>query len=203
MKTQLQSNYYGKAHLDCYSGYCHPCEGRDPFKMDSRFRGNDTVRGGNDTVRGGNDTVRGNAKRRDNTAGFTLIEVMVVVVILGILAAIIVPKIMSRPEQARIVKVKQDILAIQGALDLYKLDNGFYPTTDQGLQALVSKPTTPPEPRNWKSDGYLEEVPLDPWGEAYQYANDDEKVRISSFGPKGRDGNSEIGNWNMNDQQSA
>src|SRR6187455_1044884 len=89
-----------------------------------------------------------------NIRGFTLIEVMVVVVILGILAAIIVPKIMSRPEQARVVKVKQDILAIQSALDLYKLDNGRYPTTDQGLQALVAKPTVDPIPRNWKSDGY-------------------------------------------------
>jgi len=136
-------------------------------------------------------------------AGFTLIEVMVVVVILGILAAIIVPKIMSRPEQARKVKVKQDILAIQSALDLYKLDSGRYPTTDQGLQALVTKPTTPPVPRNWKSDGYLQDIPMDPWGEKYQYLNDDEKVRIFSFGPSGRDGNSEIGNWNMNDVEGA
>ena len=134
-------------------------------------------------------------------SGFTLIEVMVVVVILGILAAIIVPKIMSRPEQARIVKVKQDIIAIQSALDLYKLDNGMYPTTDQGLEALVKKPTTPPVPRNWKSEGYLQDVPVDPWGEAYQYINDNDKAKIFSFGPKGRDGNSEIGNWNMNESE--
>ena len=132
-------------------------------------------------------------------AGFTLIEVMVVVVILGILAAIIVPKIMSRPEQARIVKVKQDILAIQSALDLYKLDNGIYPTTDQGLQALVTKPTISPVPRNWKSEGYLQEVPMDPWSQQYQYMNDNEKLRIYSFGPKGKEGNSEIGNWNINE----
>jgi len=130
------------------------------------------------------------------SAGFTLIEVMVVVVILGILAAIIVPKIMSRPEQARAVKVKQDLLAIQSALDLYKLDNGVYPTTDQGLQALVSKPTASPIPQNWKSDGYLQQLPTDPWGQAYQYTNDNEKVRIFSYGPKGKEGNSEIGNWN-------
>jgi general secretion pathway protein G len=129
--------------------------------------------------------------------GFTLIEVMVVVVILGILAAIVVPKIMSRPEQARIVKVKQDILAIQSALDLYKLDNSFYPTTDQGLNALITKPTTDPIPRNWKSDGYLQHLPTDPWGEAYQYINDNEKLKIFSYGPKGKDGNSEMGNWNM------
>lgn len=129
--------------------------------------------------------------------GFTLIEVMVVVVILGILAAIIVPKIMSRPEQARMVKVKQDILAIQSALDLYKLDNGFYPSTDQGLQALVTKPTSEPLPNNWKSDGYLQRLPTDPWGHAYQYVNDDESLKIYSFGPKGKEGGNEIGNWNM------
>ena len=124
------------------------------------------------------------------SSGFTLIEVMVVVVILGILAAIIVPKIMSRPEQARIVKVKQDLLAIQSALDLYKLDNGRYPTTDQGLDALVKKPTTSPIPANWKSEGYLQQLPNDPWGEAYQYTNEDEKLRIWSYGPKGKEGNS-------------
>src|SRR5579862_7165941 len=110
-----------------------------------------------------------NISKIQRVAGFTLIEVMVVVVILGILAAIIVPKIMSRPEQARIVKVKQDILAIQSALDLYKLDNGMYPTTDQGLNALVTKPTSSPIPQNWKNEGYLQQLPVDPWGEAYQY----------------------------------
>jgi len=136
-------------------------------------------------------------------SGFTLIEVMVVVVILGILAAIIVPKIMSRPEQARIVKVKQDISAIQSALDLYKLDNSIYPTTDQGLQALVTRPSAPPVPRDWKSDGYLQDLPMDPWGETYQYMNDNEKVRIFSYGPKGKDSNSEIGNWNMNEAKTS
>lgn len=137
-----------------------------------------------------------------NSAGFTLIEIMVVVVILGILAALIVPKIMSRPEQARMVKVKQDITAIQSALDLYKLDNGVYPTTDQGLQALVTQPTTPPVPRDWKADGYLQDLPTDPWGEAYQYLNDNEKLRIFSYGPGGKDSNNEIGNWNMNQVKS-
>ncbi|HEU5281361.1 MAG TPA: type II secretion system major pseudopilin GspG [Gammaproteobacteria bacterium] len=130
--------------------------------------------------------------------GFTLIEVMVVVVILGILAAFIVPKIMSRPEQARMVKVKQDILAIQSALDLYKLDNGFYPSTDQGLQALVTEPTDPPLPSNWKSDGYLDELPLDPWGQPYQYIDEGEKAKIYSDGPGGKDSDQPIGNWNMN-----
>lgn len=134
--------------------------------------------------------------------GFTLIEVMVVVVILGILAAVVVPKIMSRPEQARMVKAKQDILAIQSALDLYKLDSGFYPSTDQGLQALVSKPTSEPIPRNWKSDGYLQQLPVDPWGLSYQYMNDNDKLRIFSYGAKGKEGNSEIGNWNMDNANS-
>jgi general secretion pathway protein G len=133
---------------------------------------------------------------RKKIIGFTLIEVMVVVVILGILAAVVVPKIMSRPEQARLVKVKQDILAIQSALDLYKLDSGIYPSTDQGLAALVKKPTSTPIPQNWKSDGYLRQIPTDPWGEPYQYLNDDEKLRIFSYGPKGKEGHSEIGNWN-------
>lgn len=130
-------------------------------------------------------------------AGFTLIEVMVVVVILGILAAVIVPKIMSRPEQARIVKAKEDIASIQSALDLYKLDNGVYPTTDQGLQALVTKPTSDPIPRNWKSDGYLQKLPVDPWGQAYQYVNDNEKIKIFSYGSKGKEGDSEISNQNI------
>ncbi len=129
-----------------------------------------------------------------NSSGFTLIEVMVVVVILGILAAIIVPKIMSRPEQARIVKVHQDILAIQNALDLYKLDNGMYPSTDQGLQALVTKPTNAPVPNSWNADGYLKDVPTDPWGQPYQYENNSDQVRIYSFGPKGKEGGSEIDN---------
>jgi general secretion pathway protein G len=128
--------------------------------------------------------------------GFTLIEVMVVVVILSILAAIIVPKIMSRPEQARIVKAKQDTLAIQSALDLYKLDNGFYPSTDQGLQALMTKPTGEPTPQNWKADGYLQQLPNDPWGNAYQYVNEHEKLHVFSYGPKGKEGDSEIDNLN-------
>ncbi len=133
-------------------------------------------------------------------SGFTLIEVMVVVVILGILAAVIVPKIMSRPEQARIVKTKQDIAAIQSALDLYKLDNGSYPTTDQSLQALITKPTTDPIPRNWKSDGYLQKLPEDPWGQAYQYLSDNEKLKIWSYGPKGKEGESEISNLNSDEK---
>ncbi len=130
--------------------------------------------------------------------GFTLIEVMVVVVILGILAAMVVPKIMSRPDQAKIVKAQQDVMAIQGALDLYKLDNGFYPTTDQGLQALVKKSDSDPVPQNWKDGGYLQTLPIDPWNKPYQYLNPGVhgEIDIFSYGPTGKAGDSEIGNWN-------
>lgn len=133
--------------------------------------------------------------------GFSLIEIMVVVVILGILASIVVPKIMSRPDEARIVKAKQDILAIQNALDLYKLDNGVYPTTDQGLSALVTKPTTAPEPRDWKA--YLKRLPVDPWGREYLYLNPGQhgEIDIFTLGAEGQPGgqgiNAEIGNWNV------
>lgn len=132
-------------------------------------------------------------------SGFSLIEIMVVVVILGILASIVVPKIISRPEEARIVKAKQDVLAIQNALDLYKLDNGSYPTTDQGLIALVEKPSSNPIPSNWKT--YLKSVPKDPWGRDYLYLNPGEhgEVDVFTLGPTGQPGgtgnNAEIGNW--------
>jgi len=129
--------------------------------------------------------------------GFTLIEIMVVVVILGILAAILVPKIMNRPEQARIVKAKQDVLAIENALDLYKLDNAVYPTTDQGLKALVEKPTSDPVPQNWQEGGYIKTISPDPWGNPYQYVNDNGDIKIFSYGAQGPGGNTkdEIGNW--------
>jgi len=133
--------------------------------------------------------------------GFSLIEIMVVIVILGILASLVVPKIMSRPDEARIVKVKQDILAIQNALDLYKLDNGDYPTTDQGLQALVQKPTIEPVPRNWQP--YLKDLPKDPWDRPYMYLNPGEhtEIDIFTYGPTGQAGgtgkNATIGNWDL------
>ena len=136
-----------------------------------------------------------------NSKGFSLIEIMVVVVILGILASIVVPKIMNRPDEARVVKAKQDILAIQNALDLYKLDNGNYPTTDQGLIALVEKPSTNPIPQEWKT--YLQSVPKDPWGRDYLYLNPGEhaEVDIFTYGASGQPGgkgiNAEIGNWDV------
>jgi len=132
--------------------------------------------------------------------GFSLIEIMVVVVILGILASLIVPKIISRPDDARIVKAKHDVLGVQNALDLYRLDNGFYPSTDQGLLALVEKPTTTPAPRNWKA--YLKSLPKDPWGRDYVYLNPGQHgdVDVFTFGANGQPGgqgaHTEIGNWN-------
>jgi general secretion pathway protein G len=102
--------------------------------------------------------------------GFTLLEVMVVV-ILGILAALVVPKIISRPDEARVIAAKQDIASLMQALKLYRLDNQRYPTTEQGLQALVAKPTSVPIPLNWKPGGYIERLPKDPWGNLYQYLN--------------------------------
>jgi general secretion pathway protein G len=136
-------------------------------------------------------------------AGFTLIEVMVVVVILGILAAIVVPRIMERPDEARIIKAKQDIRVLQSALDLYRLDNFRYPTTDQGLESLVQKPSIPPEPPHWKEGGYVDRLPKDPWGQPYQYLSPGQKgpVDIFSLGTDGQVGgegkDADIGNWNL------
>ena len=138
---------------------------------------------------------------RRTEGGFTLIEIMVVVVILGILASVVVPKIMDNPDKARMVKAKNDVQAIKGALDLYKLDNFNYPSTDQGLQALVQKPSGTPEARNWKDGGYLDGVPKDPWGNEYQYLNPgvNATVDIFSYGadgrPSGEGPSADIGNW--------
>ncbi|MEW6611934.1 MAG: type II secretion system major pseudopilin GspG [Pseudomonadota bacterium] len=143
------------------------------------------------------------SRARLREGGFTLIEIMVVVVILGILAALVVPKIMSRPDEARIVAARQDISAILQALKLYKLDNYRYPTTEQGLQALAVKPTTQPIPPNWKPGGYLEKLPKDPWGNNYQYLNPGTHGEIDVFslgadGAPGGEGNdADIGSWNL------
>ena len=120
--------------------------------------------------------------------GFTLIEVMVVVVILSILAAIVVPKIMDRPDEARITKAKQDIRALEAALNLYKLDNFIYPTTDQGLEALVQPPTIAPEPPKWKQGGYLDRMPQDPWGKSYLYLSPGDQGRAFDLYSLGADG---------------
>ena len=135
--------------------------------------------------------------------GFTLLEVMVVVVILGILAALVVPKIISRPDEARAIAAKQDIASLMQALKLYRLDNQRYPTTEQGLQALAVRPATAPVASNWKSGGYVERVPKDPWGNAYQYLNPGVRGELDIFsmgadGAPGGEGNdADIGSWNL------
>jgi len=136
--------------------------------------------------------------------GFTLIEVMIVVVILGILASIVVPKIMGRPDEARATRTQQDIRAVGAALDLYRLDNFSYPTTDQGLEALVTKPGNLPQGAHWKQGGYLDKVPADAWGRPYYYLRPGVhgEYDLYSFGADGVEGGSEanadIGNWTLN-----
>ncbi|MDD2915233.1 MAG: type II secretion system major pseudopilin GspG [Gallionella sp.] len=135
--------------------------------------------------------------------GFTLLEVMVVVVILGILAALVVPKIISRPDEARVLAAKQDIASLMQALKLYRLDNQRYPVTEQGLQALVTQPTVAPLPPNWKSGGYVERLPKDPWGNPYQYLNpgvhgDMDIFSAGADGAPGGEGNdADIGSWTL------
>ena len=137
------------------------------------------------------------------TKGFTLIEIMVVVVILGILAALVVPKVMSRPDDAKIIAATHDIGALMEALKLYRLDNNAYPATDQGLLALVQRPTSLPIPPNWKTGGYLERLPKDPWGHEYQFLNPGLRGEIDVFslgadGAVGGEGkNADIGSWGL------
>jgi len=140
---------------------------------------------------------------RTRHSGFTLIEIMVVVVILAILAALIVPKVMSRPDEARVVAARQDVAAILQALKLYRLDNVRYPTTEQGLAALVARPTIAPVPPNWKAGGYLERLPKDPWGNAYQYLNPGVRGEIDVFSlgadgaPGGEGFDADVGSWHL------
>jgi general secretion pathway protein G len=137
--------------------------------------------------------------------GFTLIELMVVIVILGVLAGLIVPRIMGRPDEARQLKAKMQIESLETALKLYKLDNGAYPSTDQGLEALVTQSETPPVPRKWREGGYLEKgkVPVDPWGNTFVYLSPGVHgdYDISSYGADGVSGgddkNSDINNWEI------
>lgn len=134
-------------------------------------------------------------------SGFTLIEIMVVVAIIAILGATVVPLIMDRPEQARVVRAKTDIATLSAALDLYNLDNFNYPSTEQGLEALVERPSGDPEPANWKSSGYLKNLPKDPWGRPYEYLSPGEggDYDIISLGRDGAEGGTEydadISNW--------
>ncbi|NIB44466.1 type II secretion system major pseudopilin GspG [Pseudomaricurvus alkylphenolicus] len=137
---------------------------------------------------------------RKEQRGFTLIEIMVVIVILGILAALVAPNILGRTGEARITAAKSDINSISNALDLYKLDNFTYPSTDQGLEALVTQPSGFPEAPNWNPDGYLKSVPKDPWGNDYLYVSPGENggFDLYSLGADRREGgegdNADIGN---------
>jgi len=141
------------------------------------------------------------AARRRRRAGFTLIELMVVIMILGVLAALIVPRVMTRPDEARAIAARQDIAQIMQQLRLYRLDNSRYPTSEQGIQALVTKPSSGPIPNNWKS--YLDKVPNDPWGKPYQYLNPGIRgeIDVFSLGADGQTGgtgaDSDIGNWDL------
>lgn len=139
-------------------------------------------------------TLRGAVQR-----GFTLIELMVVLVIIGVLAALIVPNVLDRADDARVTAARTDITNISQALKLYRLDNQRYPTAEQGLQALVARPTAGPVPNNWKP--YLEKLPNDPWGRPYQYLNPGIKgpIDVMSFGADGQSGgegkDADIGSW--------
>ncbi|WP_423226995.1 type II secretion system major pseudopilin GspG [Marinobacter halodurans] len=129
-------------------------------------------------------------KQLNRNAGFTLIEIMVVMVILGLLVAIVAPNILGRSDQARVTVAQTQMSNIANALDLYRLDNGSYPSTQQGLQALVTKPSGSPEPKNWNPDGYLKSVPEDPWGNEYQYISPgvNGPYDLFSYGSDGREG---------------
>ena len=139
-----------------------------------------------------------NIKRR----GFTLIEIMVVLVILGVMAALVVPRVVGRTDDARKVAAQSDIASIMNALKLYNLDNMRYPTNQQGLEALATRPSIAPIPNNYKDGGYLEKLPTDPWGNPYQYHNPGRhgEVDVYTFGPDGQSANGDnapgvIGSW--------
>lgn len=144
-------------------------------------------------------------RKADRCRGFTLIELMVVIVILGILAGLIVPRIMGRPDQARQLQARMQIESISTALKLYRLDNGMYPSTEQGLQALVTPPTTGNIPRNWREGGYLERgrVPKDPWGNDFIYLSPGmhDEFDIISYGadgvPGGEGKDADITSWDI------
>ncbi|MBV1876387.1 MAG: type II secretion system major pseudopilin GspG [Pseudomonadales bacterium] len=128
----------------------------------------------------------------NRSAGFTLIEIMIVVVILGILGSLVVQNIFGRTDQARVVAAQSDIESIGSALELYRLDNGVYPSTDQGLDALVNEPSGFPEARHWNEEGYLKKLPVDPWDEPYLYFSEARSYEIYSYGADRKEGGESI-----------
>lgn len=144
-------------------------------------------------------------RARQQQGGFSLVEILVVLVIMGLLISVVAPTVLNRADEARIQKAYADFKAIETALKIYRLDNYVYPTTEQGLQALVSPSNLDPQPRNFKDGGYLQEVPLDPWGRPYLYMSPGEhgEVDIYSLGADGLSGgegqNADIGNWKEQD----
>jgi general secretion pathway protein G len=129
---------------------------------------------------------------KSRAGGFSLIEILVVVVIMGILGAIIVPNLLGRPDQARVAAAESDLRALSNALDMYRLDNFNYPSTDQGLEALVTKPSGFPEPKNYNPDGYVKNIPIDPWGTPYAYERTEQGYNLLSFGADGVEGGEEL-----------
>ncbi len=145
--------------------------------------------------------------RRARQSGFSLIEIMVVVIIIGLLASIVAPQVLNRADEARVQKVKSDFKSIQTGLKLYRIDNYVYPTSEQGLQALVERPAMAPQPRNWDENGYLERLPTDPWGNPYLYLSpgQSQDYNIYTLGADGvsggEDQNTDIGVWDQEVQQ--
>ena len=142
-------------------------------------------------------------RRYENQRGFTLIEIMVVLIIIGLLASIVVPRLMGRTDEAKKTKTQVQIKNIGSGLDLYKLDSGNYPTTDQGLASLVERPTIGEIPKNWKEGGYLDKIPKDPWGNNYVYLSPGVHgdYDLYSYGADGEEGgegkNADIQSWNI------
>jgi general secretion pathway protein G len=139
--------------------------------------------------------------RINKQRGFTLLEVMIVIVILGVLASLTVPSLMGNKDRADRQKAASDVVALENALEMYWLDNGIYPTQQQGLNALVKIPSVKPLPKNYRSDGYIRRLPKDPWSNAYQYRNPGKhgKIDVFSNGPEGSDSSHIIGNWDNAD----